>query len=159
MPKRMEKTSTLQLRTPSQIDRRNAPRVLAIPTVPSCLAKPEMVNLVSEVPGNGQNKTQNLPRTTLSLVEEVVRARSLKRAVGAVKRSLQSDLGRARGWLQRLEGKLHYVWYSTWPAFSNDPLPQSYTDRTWDPQQARDHNECTRPGCILFIFPPTCLVP
>ena len=105
-PRPTEKTSTLLLKTPSQIDPRNVPRALAIPTVPICLAKPETVNSDSGVLGGGRNKTQNLLRTTLSLVEGVVRVKSLKRAVGVVKRLLQSDLGRARGLLQRPGGKI-----------------------------------------------------
>ena len=110
-----EKTSTSQLKTPSQIDPRNVPRVLMIPTVPSCLAKPETVNLASVVSEDGQNKTRNRPRMTLSLGEGVVRVRSLKRVVGAVKRFLQSDPGRAREWMQRLAGKItSHVVLASW---------------------------------------------
>jgi hypothetical protein len=72
MPRPTEKISTLQLKTPSQIDPQNVPRAPVIPAVPRCLAKPEIVNLASGVLEGGQNKTQNLPRMTLSLVEGVV---------------------------------------------------------------------------------------
>ena len=100
-----EKISTSRLRTPSQIDPQNVQRALATPAAPRCLAKPEMVNLASEVLEDDRNKTQNPPRTTLSLAEGVARAKSSKRVVRAAKGLLQGDLGRARGWMQGLAGK------------------------------------------------------
>jgi len=106
-----EKTLTLRLRTPSQIDPLSVPRVLVIPTVPRCLEKPETENLASEVLEDDQNKTRNPLRMTLSPGEGADRVRSLKRVVRAVKRFLRNDLGRARGWPQRLAGEitLHVV--------------------------------------------------
>ena len=97
MPRPTEKISTLQLKTPSRIDLQSAQKAPAIPTVPKCLAKPETANLASEALESGQNKTQNLRRMTLSLAEGVVRARSLRRVVGAAKSPLKSDPGRAEG--------------------------------------------------------------
>jgi len=101
-----EKISTLQWRTPFQIDPKNVPKALVIPTVPKCLAKPETVNLASEVLGGGQNKTQNLRQMTLNLAEGAVRVRSLERVTRAVKRLPRSDLERARGWTQGLAGEI-----------------------------------------------------
>lgn len=95
-PKRTERISTLQLKTPSQIDLQNEPRVLEIQVVPKYLAKPETVNLVSEVLEGGQNRIQSLPPTTSSLVERAVRVRSLEKVVRMVKKLLRDDLGKAR---------------------------------------------------------------
>ena len=106
MHRPMEKISTLLLKTQFRIGPQNVPRVLAIPTVPRCLAKPETVDLVSEALEDDQSKTQNLLLTTLNLGGGVVRVRSSERVVRAVKGHFQSDPGRARGWMQKLAGKI-----------------------------------------------------
>ena len=108
MPRLTEKILTLQLKTPSQIDRQNVPKAPVTPTVPRYLAKPEMVNLASGVLEGGQNKIQNLPRMTLSLAEGVARARISERVARVAKGHLKSDSGRTRGWMRGLAGKLDY---------------------------------------------------
>jgi len=108
----MEKILTLQLKTPSQIDRQNVPKAPVIPTVPRCLAEPEMVNLASGVLEGGQNKIQNLPRMTLSLAEGVARAKIWEGVARVAKRHLKSDSGRTRGWMRGLAGKIRlFLWY------------------------------------------------
>ena len=82
---------------PSQIDPKNVPKALVIPTVPRSLAKPETANLASEVLDGGQNKTRNLRLMTLNVVEGAARVRSLERVTRTVKGHPRSDLERIRG--------------------------------------------------------------